>query len=157
MKQVHTVAPDKVNEVWDEVSPLLNVAFLNHDDVDYGIEYLKKELVSGKQHLFLVVEDEKIIGAYTMELIDYDNHRVALTTCMGGKKVFNKKVLYKKSVIYTYRGRTSREKYWFTICVHESSLSDDHHSSNNDIFIFAYAKTRPASARTPISSISPNS
>jgi len=90
MKQVHTVAPDKVNEVWDEVSPLLNVAFLNHDDVDYGIEYLKKELVSGKQHLFLVVEDEKIIGAYTMELIDYDNHRVALTTCMGGKKVFNK-------------------------------------------------------------------
>ena len=90
MKQVHTVAPDKVNEVWGEVKPLLNAAFLNHDDVDYGIEYLKEELVSGKQHLFLVVEDEKINGAYTVELINYANHRVALTTCMGGKKLFNK-------------------------------------------------------------------
>tara|TARA_R110000787_G_scaffold1639_3_gene7069 strand:- start:1738 stop:2151 length:414 start_codon:yes stop_codon:yes gene_type:complete len=93
MSQVHTVAADKVNEVWDEVRPLLNVAFLSHDDVDYGIEYLKVELVNGSQHLFLVVEDKKIIGAYTVELIDYDNHRVALTTCIGGKEVFNKKTV----------------------------------------------------------------
>jgi|TARA_B110000285_G_C14852927_1_gene480815 hypothetical protein len=90
MKQVHTVAPDKVNEVWGEVKPLLNAAFLNHDDVDYGIEYLKEELVGGKQHLFLVVESAKIIGAYTVELVDYTNHRIALTTCIGGKGMFNK-------------------------------------------------------------------
>ncbi len=90
MSQVHTVVADKVNDIWDEVGPLLNKAFLSHDDVDYGIEYLKEELVSGKQHLFLVVEDEKIIGAYTVELIDYNNHRVALTTCIGGKGLFNK-------------------------------------------------------------------
>jgi len=90
MSQVHTVAADKVNEVWDEVSPLLNKAFLSHDDIDYGIGYLKVELVNGSQHLFLVVEDEKIIGAYTVELIDYDNHRIALTTCIGGKGLFNK-------------------------------------------------------------------
>ena len=38
----------------------------------------------------LVVEDEKIIGAYTVDIIDYENHRVAFTTCMGGRKVFNK-------------------------------------------------------------------
>ena len=90
MSQIYTVAADKVCEVWDEVGPILNVAFLTHDDVDYGIEYLKEELVGGKQHLFLVVKSEKIIGAYTVELINYANHRVALTTCMGGKKVFNK-------------------------------------------------------------------
>jgi len=90
MKQVHTVAPDKVNEVWGEVKPLLNAAFLNHDDVDYGIEYLKEELVGGKQHLFLVVGSAKIIGAYTMELIDYDNHRIALITCIGGKGIIDK-------------------------------------------------------------------
>ena len=90
MSQVYTIAADKVYGVWDEVGSLLNAAFLNHDDVDYGLEYLKKELVGGKQHLFLVVKNEKIIGAYTVELIDYDNHRVALTTCMGGKKVFSK-------------------------------------------------------------------
>jgi hypothetical protein len=90
MSQVHTVAADKVEEVWDEVRPLLNKAFLSHTDVDYGIEYLKVELVKGKQLLFLVVEDEKIIGAYTVDIIDYENHRVAFTTCMGGRKVFNK-------------------------------------------------------------------
>ena len=90
MSQVYKVAADKVYEVWDEVGSLLNAAFLNHDDVDYGIEYLKEELLSGKQHLFLVVKSAKIIGAYTVELTDYANHRVALTTCMGGKKVFNK-------------------------------------------------------------------
>ena len=90
MKQVHTVAPDKVNEVWGEVKPLLNAAFLNHDDVDYGIEYLKEELVGGKQHLFLVVGSAKVIGAYTMELIDYDNHRIALITCIGGKGMIDK-------------------------------------------------------------------
>ena len=90
MAQVYTVAADKVEEVWDEVRPLLNKAFLSHTDVDYGIEYLKVELVKGKQLLFLVVEDEKIIGAYTVDIIDYENHRVAFTTCMGGRKVFNK-------------------------------------------------------------------
>ena len=47
MSQVHTVAADKVEEVWDEVRPLLNKAFLSHTDVDYGIEYLKVELVKG--------------------------------------------------------------------------------------------------------------
>ena len=90
MSQVHTVAADKVEDAWDEVRPLLNKAFLSHTDVDYGIEYLKVELVKGKQLLFLVVEDEKIIGAYTVDIIDYENHRVAFTTCMGGRKVFNK-------------------------------------------------------------------
>ena len=90
MSQVYTVPKDKVCEVWEEASSLLNIAFLNDDNLDYGLEYLKEEIVSGRQHLFLVVTNKEIVGAYTVELIDYTNHRVALTTCMGGKKVFNK-------------------------------------------------------------------
>ena len=90
MTQVYTVAKDKVDDIWDEVGPLLNLAMLKYDDADYGIDYLKEQVVKGKQLLFLVVEDEKIIGAYTVDIIDYENHRVAFTTCMGGRKVFNK-------------------------------------------------------------------
>ena len=90
MAQVYTVAKDKVDDIWDEVGPLLNLAMLKYDDADYGIDYLKEQVVKGKQLLFLVVEDEKIIGAYTVDIIDYENHRVAFTTCMGGRKVFNK-------------------------------------------------------------------
>ena len=90
MSQVYTVPKDKVCEVWEEASSLLNIAFLNDDNLDYGLEYLKEELVNGRQHLFLVVNNKEIVGAYTVEIIDYTNHRVALTTCMGGKNVFSK-------------------------------------------------------------------
>ncbi len=90
MSQVYTVPKDKVCEVWEEASSLLNIAFLNDDNLDYGLEYIKQEFFSGRQHQFLVVNNKEIVGAYTVELIDYTNHRVALTTCMGGKKVFSK-------------------------------------------------------------------
>ena len=36
-----------------------------------------------------VVKDNKIIGCFTVEVINQMNHKVAFTTCMGGKGLFD--------------------------------------------------------------------
>ena len=93
MKQVQIVAPAYVYHVWDKVKPLLEVAFINFDNADYNVEHLKVDLINGNQHLFLVIEDEKILGAYTIELINYANHRVAHITAIGGKDMITKETV----------------------------------------------------------------
>lgn len=89
MKSVQLVAPGHILSVWETVWPMLNVAFINYEYGDYDIEQLKVLLIKEYQLLFVVVENNKIIGCFTVEIINYPNHRVAHTTCMGGKGLFN--------------------------------------------------------------------
>ena len=89
MKQIQIVAPGHILGVWEVIWPMLNVAFINYEHGDYDIEQLKVLLIKEFQILFVVVEDNKIIGCFTVEIINYPNHKVAHTTCMGGKSVFN--------------------------------------------------------------------
>jgi hypothetical protein len=89
MKQIQLVAPGHIHVVWPAVRGLLNIAIINYD-ADYDVEHLKVLLIKEFQLLFVVVEDNKIIGAYTVEIINHPNHKVAHTTCMGGKGVFDK-------------------------------------------------------------------
>jgi len=90
MKQVQLVSPGHINAVWPVVVGLLNIAIINYNDPDYDVEHLKVLLIKEFQLLFVVIEDNKIIGAYTVEIINHPNHKVAHTTCMGGKGVFDK-------------------------------------------------------------------
>lgn len=90
MKQIQLVAPGHINAVWPVVRGLLNSAIINYDDPDYDVEHLKVFLIKEFQLLFVVVEDNNIIGAYTIEVINYPNHKIAYTTCMGGKGIFDK-------------------------------------------------------------------
>ena len=39
--------------------------------------------------LFIVVDEEVIIGAFAVEIINYSNHRVAHTVALGGKGLFD--------------------------------------------------------------------
>ncbi len=89
MKSVQLVAPGHILSVWETVWPMLNVAFINYEHGDYDIEQLKVLLIKEFQILFVVVENNKIIGCFTVEIINYPNHRVAHTTCMGGKGLFD--------------------------------------------------------------------
>lgn len=89
MKSVQIVAPGHIHAVWPTVRGLLNTAIINYEHADYDVEHLKVLLVKEFQILFVVLEDEKIIGAFTIEVINYPNHRVAHTTTMGGKGVFD--------------------------------------------------------------------
>jgi hypothetical protein len=89
MKSVQLVAPGHILGLWETVWPMLNVAFINYEHGDYDIEQLKVLLIKEFQLLFVVVEDNKIIGCFTVEVINHMNHKVAFTTCMGGKGLFN--------------------------------------------------------------------
>lgn len=90
MKSVQIVAPGHIHAVWPIVRGLLNTAIINYDYADYDVEHLKVLLVKEFQVLFVVLADNKIIGAFTVEIINYPNHRVAHTTTMGGKGVFDR-------------------------------------------------------------------
>jgi len=89
MKQIQIVAPGHINTVWPIVRGLLNTAIINYPDADYDVEHLKVLLIKEFQVLFVVIEDQNIIGTFTVEIINYPNHKVAHTTCMGGKGLFD--------------------------------------------------------------------
>jgi hypothetical protein len=89
MKSVQLVAPGHILGLWDTVWPMLNVAFINYEHGDYDIEQLKVLLIKEFQLLFVVVEDSKIIGCFTVEVINQMNYKIAFTTCMGGKGLFD--------------------------------------------------------------------
>ena len=89
MKSVQLVAPGHILGLWKTVGPMLNIAFINYEHGDYDIEQLKVLLIKEFQLLFVVVEDNKIIGCFTVEVINHMNHKVAFTTCMGGKGLFD--------------------------------------------------------------------
>ena len=89
MKSVQIVAPSHILGVWETVWPMLNVAFINYEHGDYDIEQLKVLLIKEFQLLFVVIENNKIIGCFTVEVINQMNHKVAFTTCMGGKGLFD--------------------------------------------------------------------
>jgi len=90
MKSVQIVSPGHINAIWETVWPMLNVAFINAEYADYNVEQLKVLLIKEFQILFVVVEDNKIIGAFTIEINNMPNEKVAFTTCMGGKGLFDK-------------------------------------------------------------------
>jgi hypothetical protein len=89
MKQIHLVAPEHIHQVWGEVEPLLNQAFVDYDKPDYDVAHLKVLIINQLQYLFVVADDDKIIGAFTVEIMNCPNHRIAHTTSMGGKGVFS--------------------------------------------------------------------
>ena len=90
MKSVQIVAPEYIHTIWDIVDPMLKTAFINYEHGDYDIEQLKVLLIKEFQILFVVTENNKIIGAFTVEINNQPNHKIAHTTCMGGKGLFDK-------------------------------------------------------------------
>ena len=93
MKSVQLVGPEHIHAVWEIVWPMLNVAFINYENPDYGVNHLKADVINSKQTLFVVMENDKIIGAYTIEFINYPNHRVAHITAIGGKAMITKETV----------------------------------------------------------------
>ena len=89
MKLVQIVAPEYIHTIWDVVEPMLKTAFINFPNADYDVEHIKVLIIEQFQYLFVVVEENKIIGCFTVEIINYPNHKVAHTTCMGGKGIFD--------------------------------------------------------------------
>jgi len=92
MKQLQTVHPNYIHQIWDKLESFFDRAMLAGTD-DYTVDQLKMLLIEGKQTLFVFVEDEKIIGALAVEMINYPNSRVAYTSAIGGKGLFDENTI----------------------------------------------------------------
>jgi|TARA_R110001583_G_scaffold17604_2_gene70991 hypothetical protein len=88
MNSVQYVRPDQLYGLWDDVKDFLD-ASVKVGSGDYTLEQLKGLLASNAQTLLIVVKEDKIIGAITIEFINYPNDRVMFITNCGGKNIVN--------------------------------------------------------------------
>jgi len=88
MIQVHTVSSDKVYQTWKDVEGYLK-ASIETGIGDCTIDQLKLLLVQGKQTLLVGVEDDTIVGAMTVEFVNYPNDRAMFITALGGRGIVN--------------------------------------------------------------------
>ena len=92
MITVQTVPTHVVHQVWDTVEPLLSSG-LKKSGGEYDSAHLKVYILQGIQHLLVSVNDEgNIIGAASIEFINYPNARVAFITSIGGRMIANQEV-----------------------------------------------------------------
>jgi hypothetical protein len=84
MKQLHVVEPQYIYKLWDSIEPFFDAAY-RHSPDDCTLDQMKMLLVRGSQTLFVIMDDNQIIGALAVEVINYPNHRVAHTSAIGGK------------------------------------------------------------------------
>ena len=89
MKQLQTVAPSQIHQTWELVKPFFDASF-EQSTGDCTVDQLKMLLANGSQTLFVVVDDDKVIGAFSVDMQNSPNHRVAHTTAMGGRGLFDK-------------------------------------------------------------------
>jgi hypothetical protein len=88
---VQTVPDNYLYSVWPLVEPMLDKALLVSQN-DYDIRHLKLYVTSKAQTLLVAVEDNKIVGAATLSLVNYPNYRVATIIAMGGKAIVKPEV-----------------------------------------------------------------
>ena len=91
---IQVVNPIHVHQMWDVVGPFIESAVsVALGDSDCTLDQLKLQLVSGAQTLLVAIEDEKIIGAASIQVSTMPNHRVATLTTTGGRGVTNPEVM----------------------------------------------------------------
>jgi hypothetical protein len=89
--------------MWDIVGPFIKSAIdVAMGSADCTIDQLKVQLVNGSQTLLVAVEDEKVIGAATIQVSSHPNHRVATMTTVGGRcivdeETFNQVIAWAKA------------------------------------------------------------
>jgi len=91
IQQVDTL---QVHQLWDVVGPMLKAACdVAIGDLDCTIDQLKSQLGAGAQALLVAVKENQIIGAASIGVYNYPNHRVAVLTATGGKGITNPEVM----------------------------------------------------------------
>jgi len=86
MKQLKIIPSDYIGQLWDEVKHYFERASVTGTD-DYTVEQIKYLLVQGKQTLFVIMDEEKLIGAFSVEFSNYPNNKVMHIAAIGGKSV----------------------------------------------------------------------
>ena len=79
--QVGFIPSDKINLIWEQVSPLLQTV-IDRPQYGYDIDYIKELLNTGKSWLVCAFEENIIIACFVCKQIDYP-HRKVLYVSMG--------------------------------------------------------------------------
>jgi hypothetical protein len=99
-----------VNQTWDAVSGFLKAAIEQQTgDKDYTLDQVQAYVTGGQWILLVAVEDDKIIGAATVNLFNRPNHRVAFITYIGGKLIVSKDSFKQMCQVLQGFGATSIE------------------------------------------------
>jgi hypothetical protein len=86
MKQLKIIPSDYICQLWDQIEHYFKSAS-GAGTNDYTVEQIKFLLVQGKQTLFVIVDGEKLIGAFSVEFSNYPNNKVMHIAAIGGKSV----------------------------------------------------------------------
>jgi hypothetical protein len=86
MKQLKIIPSDYICQLWDQIEHYFKSAS-GAGTNDYTVEQIKFLLVQGKQTLFVIMDGEKLIGAFSVEFSNYPNNKVMHIAAIGGKSV----------------------------------------------------------------------
>ena len=86
---IYHVEPQFVQQVWPDVEWYIQNALM-HSGGEYTAEQLKVLVVRKEQFLIIGVKEDEIVGAATVQFIDYPNYRVAFITTIGGRLISTK-------------------------------------------------------------------
>jgi len=98
------VSPIEVYGVWDKVAPYLERA-MSHSGGEYNLDHLKLYLTEGRQTLLVIVEDD-IIGAVTVEFINLPDERIAFVSAVGGKMITSQEHWKQFEIFCKHNGAT---------------------------------------------------
>jgi len=99
-----------VNQTWGTVSGFLQAAIEQQTgDKDYTLDQVQVCISSGQWALLVAVEDDKIIGAATVNLFNRPNNRVAFITYIGGRLIVSEESFKQMCQVLKSLGATSIE------------------------------------------------
>ena len=107
---VQIVPLQYANQTWPSVAEFIKAAIEQQTgDKDYTLEQVQVYVSSGQWALLVATEDEKIIGAATVNLFNRPNHRVAFITYIGGRLIVGKESFEQMCQVLKSLGATSIE------------------------------------------------
>ena len=82
--KLYIVPTNHVQQFWHLAEPLLQLA-LDKGNGEFTAEQLKLLVAQGKQQLLLLMKEDQVYCALTVQWIMYPNDRVCYITYIGGK------------------------------------------------------------------------
>jgi hypothetical protein len=91
MKQLQIVSPIDVYNVWDIIKNHISFSIAAGLE-DVSLDQYKMYILNGSHTLFVVVEDNNIIGAAIMNMVTSPNSKSLCISAWGGKSITVKEV-----------------------------------------------------------------
>jgi hypothetical protein len=106
--KIQHVTLEWVNRIWADVEPFIESA-LKHACGEYTVGNVQTLVTSGQWMLIVAVEDEKIVGAATVNFFNRPSDRVAFVTAIGGRLISSPDTFAQLKAIVASFGATTLE------------------------------------------------